>query len=915
MCKKLIIMISLVLVFALAGTNVVFGAYVVERQVNKSSDDSEEEDPGGDTEGLTSSDLEMPHEDPGTPATDKQMVGMRFEDIAIPKGSVILEAWVEFECDETDTGTEAHVSLIIEGELSPDAPTFTGSDFDIIPRPRTTAKVVWAPVPWTAVSQKDQTPNIAAVIQEIVNQDGWKSGNALVIIISDDPDNPSEGLRNAEAYDGEAANAPLLHIEFTSKTAMQPSPADGAVYEDTWASLSWTPGETAASHDVYFGENFDNVNDGTEGTFYGNQPSTLFIVGFAGMPYPDGLVPGTTYYWRIDEVEADGTTKHKGPVWRFTVPSKTAYDPDPPDGAKYIDTNVTLSWTPGYGGKLHTVYFGDNFDDVNSAAGELPQGVTTYTPGPLEMNKLYYWRVDEFDGAATHKGDVWSFKTLPIITVTDPNLIGWWTFDEGRGGTALDWSGYGNDGELGGNPQWVDGIMGGALDLSGDYVAIDGVVDDITSTNITVSAWVKTTQGGEGELFACNDSGTDHPFMFGVQGGNPYVNDGGDIEFPPDVNDDQWHMLTYVRMGSRGYIYVDGIQQGTYLAFFSLDSVTRWSIGQEWDDDTPSNFYFGLVDDARFYNAALTQTQVVELMRGDLLLAWNPSPVNNSIVDIDQAKQPLSWSPGDNASQHDVYFGTDKDTVANADTSDTSGIYRGRQAAVSYTPSEGLGWGSGPYYWRIDEYNTDGTISTGRIWSFTVADFLVVDDFESYNDFNPDEPGSNRIFLTWMDGYDTPTNGSVVGYADPPFCERSIVHSGGQSMPLLYNNSGPAYYSEATLPLSTQRDWTREDVKVLTLWLYGDPDNAPEPMYVVVSNAAGPSAVVYHDNPDATLVDTWTQWDINLEEIGNAGVTLTNVDSLAIGFGNRNNPQVGGSGMVFIDDIRLYRLPPQATSN
>jgi len=900
------------LVLALAGTNVVFGAYVIERQVNKTSDDMEEEDPGGDAEELDSSDLEMPNEDPGTPATDKQMVGMRFEDIAIPKGSVILEAWIEFECDETETGTEAFVSLIIEGELSPDAPTFTGIDFDIIPRPRTTAKVVWTPVPWTAVSQKDQTPNIAAVIQEIVNQDGWKSGNALVIIISDDPDNPSEGLRCAEAYDGEAANAPLLHIEFTSKTAMQPSPADGAIYEDTWVSLSWTPGETAASHDVYFGENFDDVDDGAEGTFYGNQPSTFFVVGFPGMPYPDGLVPGTTYYWRIDEVEADGTTKYKGPVWRFTVPSKIAYDPDPPDGAKFVDTDVELSWTPGFGGKLHTVYFGDNFDDVSNATGGLPQGVATYTPDPLEMNKLYYWRVDEFDGVATHKGDVWSFKTLPIITVTDPNLIGWWTFDEGSGGTALDWSGYGNEGKFGGNPQWVDGIMGGALDLNGDYVTVDGIVDDITSTNITLSAWVKTTQTGEGNVFACNDSGSDHPLMFGVNGGNAYVYDGGETEFPITVvSDDQWHMLTYVRLGSRGYIYVDGVQVGTYLAFFSLDSVTRWSIGQEWDDSTPSNFYFGLVDDARIYNAALTRDQVVELMRGDMLVAWNPSPVNNSILDIDQAKQPLTWSPGDNASQHDVYFGTDKDAVANADTSDTSGIYRGRQAAASYTPSEGLGWGSGPYYWRIDEYNTDETISTGRVWSFTVADFLVVDDFESYNDLNPGEPGSNRIFLTWMDGYDTPTNGSVVGYADPPFCERSIVHSGGQSMPLLYNNSGPAYYSEATLPLSAQRDWTREDVKVLTLWIYGDPANAPEPMYVVVSNAAGPSAVVYHDNPDATLVDTWTQWDINLEEIGNAGVTLNNVDSLAIGFGNRNNPQLGGSGMEFIDDIRLYRLPTE----
>jgi len=80
-------------------------------------------------------------------------------------------------------------------------------------------------------------------------------------------------------------------------------------------------------------------------------------------------------------------------------------------------------------------------------------------------------------------------------------------------------------------------------------------------------------------------------------------------------------------------------------------------------------------------------------------------------------------------------------------------------------------------------------------------------------------------------------------------------------------------------------------------------------MYVAVSNATGPAAVVYHDDPDAALINTWTQWNINLEEFSNQGVVLTNVDSLSIGFGNRNNPQVGGSGKMFIDDIRLYRPP------
>jgi hypothetical protein len=98
-----------------------------------------------------------------------------------------------------------------------------------------------------------------------------------------------------------------------------PNPADSVMHPNTWANLSWTEGIRAASYDVYFGDNVVDVQDSTVETFQGNQTSTNFIVGFAGFPYPDGLVPGTTYYWRIDEVEANGTTIHKGNIWSFTV--------------------------------------------------------------------------------------------------------------------------------------------------------------------------------------------------------------------------------------------------------------------------------------------------------------------------------------------------------------------------------------------------------------------------------------------------------------------------------------------------------------------------------------------------------------------------------------------------------------------
>jgi len=199
-------------------------------------------------------------------------------------------------------------------------------------------------------------------------------------------------------------------------SASKPSPPDGTLHEDTWVNLSWRPGDFAVSHDIYIGDNFDDVNDGAEGTFVGNQTGTFIVVGFPGFPIPEGLVPGTTYYWRIDEVnDTEPNSPWNGDVWSFSIPPKTAYFPDPPDGAQSVDVDVQLSWTGGYGAKLHSVYFGDNFDDVNNDTGGIPQGIATYPPGPLKLAKTYYWRVDEFDAIDTYKADVWSFTTQGAV--------------------------------------------------------------------------------------------------------------------------------------------------------------------------------------------------------------------------------------------------------------------------------------------------------------------------------------------------------------------------------------------------------------------------------------------------------------------------------------------------------------------
>jgi len=210
------------------------------------------------------------------------------------------------------------------------------------------------------------------------------------------------------------------------------------------------------------------------------------------------------------------------------------------------------------------------------------------------------------------------------------------------------------------------------------------------------------------------------------------------------------------------------------------------------------------------------------------------------------------------------------------------------------------------YYWRIDEVNNTNPDSpwTGILWSFTTANFLIVDDFESYNDIDPPDPGSNRIFEAWPDGYEIPTNGALVGNELPPYAEQSIVHSGIQSMPLYYDNS--VGYSEAAHTLTYPRDWTENGVSTLSIWFRGDSDNAAELLYVTLNG----SAVVNHNNPNAAQIATWIQWTIDLQAFADQGVNLVNVNTIAIGLGNKKNPVAGGSGTIYIDDIRLYRPTP-----
>jgi hypothetical protein len=478
-------------------------------------------------------------------------------------------------------------------------------------------------------------------------------------------------------------------IRGTPDLAYGPKPADGSLYPNTWANLSWRAGLSAVTHDVYLGEDFADVDDGTPGApgFIGNQASTSLVVGFPGFPIPDGLAPGTTYYWRVDEVnEADPNSPWKGNVWSFSIPPKIAYLPDPVDGAGFVDPNATLNWTAGNGAKLHTFYIGDSYDDVDNATGGTTVGVANYTPGPLDIEKVYYWRVDEFDGIETYKGDIWAFTT--------PGAVG------------------------------------------------------------------------------------------------------------------------------------------------------------------------------------------------------NPDPANGA-VDV-QMNTMLTWTAADNAASHELYFGTDTDAVKIATTASPEYVGPKALGAEGYNPG-GLALDSSSA-WRVDEVYPNETVK-GLVWTFTTADFLLVDDFEAYNDIDPPDPASNRIFEKWIDGFGTTTNGALVGNDMPPYAEQTIVHGGGQSMIYRYDNANKT--SEATLTLVWPRDWTAQGVAKLSLWIRGSAANAADGLFVALNG----TAVINHNDASATQLEGWNEWIIDLAAFG---VDLTNVNSISIGVGTKNVPSpAGGTGILYFDDIRL----------
>jgi hypothetical protein len=636
----------------------------------------------------------------------------------------------------------------------------------------------------------------------------------------------------------------LLESEaLPSEKASHPKPGNGTELETTATDLLWLPGAYAASNNVYFGESFEDVSNGTGDTFKGNQTEAKFTV--------RGLVWGKTYYWRIDGVNTvDPNSLWRGDVWSFLLRPRTAWNPNPSDGAKWIDPNASLSWSAGSHAVWHNVYFGDDFDTVNNATDAPPQTETTYDPaGTLGFEKVYYWRVDEFDGSTTHKGNVWRFTTRR----SDSGVKGQYykgdfkTLVLTRKDPAI-------------NFNWAAASPDPQVPADDFSIRWTGELEVPFTSTWTFTAncddWVRLWVDGQ-LLFD----------KWGQQGG---------VEWIGTIN------------------LVEGQKYGIVMEYYEntgdAHAVLYWS--------TPS------------WLSPYQPKQVIPQGAFSLpLWAGSPKPANGAI-DVSQTSI-LSWTAGEKATSHDVYFGEDANAVADANTT-TTDIYRGQQTldAASFDPGK-LQWNK-TYYWRIDEVNAANPESpwTGAVWSFTTANFIVVDDFESYTD---GWASFQRIFQTWIDGggYTLPEpglagngSGALVGTNEAPWVELTVVHSGRQAMPMAYNNVDAPHYSEAQRTWTAPQDWTANGVNTLVLYVEGSTANQAGPLYVKLEDSLGNTGTVNHENAAAVTSTTWLEWKIPLSRFGK--VTPTKIKKMSIGVGGTSST-TGGIGTIYVDDIRVIK--------
>jgi len=477
------------------------------------------------------------------------------------------------------------------------------------------------------------------------------------------------------------------------------------------------------------------------------------------------------------DAAADGTgSLHIDNVQIGIVVAQTAKGPIPGDGDTNVPQDVILSWEPGSSAVAHDVYFSDSFDDVNAAPtmntldvlASNDQPGTTYEPEELlEFGKTYYWRIDEVNAApdsTVFRGDVWSFTVeqyaYPVTDVTatasSENVPAM-----GAGKTV---DGSGLDGDLHSTEptdMWLSHLMGDQPTwIQFEFDQAYGLTE----------MWVWNQNQALESVIGLGVK--DATMEYSLDGENWTVF--GDVEIAqapgaPDNPPDSKIDLT-----------------GVYAQYVRLTANSNWAgILQQ----------YGL-SEVRFFYIPVA--------------ANDPSPASgDSGVPLDVT---LDWRGGREAVTHEVYLSKDENEVIEGTA------LAGTVTETRFQPGN-LEYGQ-VYYWKVNEVNEAAAVPVreGDIWEFSTVENLVVDDFESYTD---DDPNGEAIWQTWIDGFNVNENGSQVGNLVPPYAEQTIVNTGRQSMSLFYDNSGTARYSEAERTFAEAQDWTIGGVSKLSVWYRG----------------------------------------------------------------------------------------------
>jgi hypothetical protein len=299
--------------------------------------------------------------------------------------------------------------------------------------------------------------------------------------------------------------------------------------------------------------------------------------------------------------------------------------PSPADHALGVSRYVTLQWSPGENGISHDVYFGTDFNAIDTADDTTNSGVymgnqhvnhwdSNNYANELDINTTYYWRIDEIGPACSTKGSVWNFTTI------EPNgPVAWWKFDEGTGTIAYD-SVDTNNGTIYG-ATWTTGKLAGALSFNGTSNYVNCGSGASNYDNITVSAWMQTSTNGVLVSNRYNSGG--YGTWYTLSSSNIEIGDnsqGGykSLTFNTPTLDGLWHHIVYTKDGVNHAIYVDGsLDQG-----FNSNADISWSqplyIGKRWNKTSGIGWFAGIIDDVRIYNRALTADEVASLYQQGL---------------------------------------------------------------------------------------------------------------------------------------------------------------------------------------------------------------------------------------------------------------------------------------------------------